>query len=363
MKALVSILIPAYNAEKWIADTIKSALDQTWSNKEIVIVDDGSRDQTLLVARQFASRTVSVVSQENQGASAARNKAISLCQGDYIQWLDADDLLAPDKISQQMKAVEQCQSKKTLFSSAWAYFMHRLSKAKFIPTPLWQDLSPSEWLIRKMGQNLHMQTATWLVSRELLQSAGPWDVRLWKDNDGEYFCRVILASDGIRFIPEARTFYRRSACNSVTNIGRSNRKLESQFLSMRLHVQYLLSLDDSESARAACLSYLQTRFIHFYPQRMDIVTDLQALALGLGGKLETPRLAWKFAWIQKILGWKLAKETQLVAREFKENMVRSWDRVLLEWDRCRGWRSKIGEQGVKRSMARSGLHHPFNARD
>jgi Glycosyltransferases involved in cell wall biogenesis len=360
MKALVSILIPAYNAEKWIADTIKSALGQTWSNKEIVIVDDGSRDQTLSVARQFASRRVCVVSQENQGASAARNKAISLCQGDYIQWLDADDLLAPDKISQQMRAAEQTQSKRTLFSSAWAYFMHRLSKARFVPTPLWHDLPPSEWLVRKMGQNLHMQTATWLVSRELLQSAGPWDVRLWKDNDGEYFCRVILASDGIRFVPEARTFYRRSTRNSVTNIGRSNRKLESQFLSMRLHVEYLLSLTDSESARAACLSYLQTRFIHFYPQRMDIVGELQALARGLGRKLEIPRLSWKYAWIQKTLGWKLAKETQLVARESKESILRSLDRILLEWDRCCHWVSKTGEQRAKRFIARPGLR-PFKS--
>src|SRR5436309_10735842 len=89
---LVSILIPAYNAERWIADTVRSALAQTWPRREIIIVDDGSRDQTLQVAQQFASKNVSVVAQENQGASAARNKAFELCQGDYIQWLDADDL-------------------------------------------------------------------------------------------------------------------------------------------------------------------------------------------------------------------------------------------------------------------------------
>jgi glycosyltransferase involved in cell wall biosynthesis len=68
MKPLVSILIPAHNAEPWIAETIKSALGQTWAKKEIIIVDDGSADQTLSVARQFASDTVSVVTQENQGA-------------------------------------------------------------------------------------------------------------------------------------------------------------------------------------------------------------------------------------------------------------------------------------------------------
>jgi glycosyltransferase involved in cell wall biosynthesis len=349
MEPLVSILVPAYNAQRWIADTLESALAQTWSRKEIIIVDDGSRDRTLSLAREFASKTVSVVSQENQGASAARNKALSVCQGDYIQWLDADDLLAPDKIARQMEAIERCQSKRTLFSSSWGYFFYRLNRAEFNPTPLWCDLSPVEWLIRKMGQNLHMQTATWLVSRELTQAAGPWDIRLWKDNDGEYFCRVILASDGIRFIPQAKTFYRRSDCNSVTHIGRSNRKLESQFLSMRLHVHYLRSLEDSERARVACVNYLQTWFLRFYPQRPDIVEQLEQLASNLGGQLRIPRLSWKYAWIQKIFGWKLAKEAQLVARRRKDGLVRSWDKAMsqLENRTWAGQGRRSGEQRIE----------------
>src|SRR5438094_5301911 len=143
MKPLVSILIPAYNAEPWIADTINSALNQTWPNKEIIIVDDGSRDQTLHVAREFASEVVSVVTQENQGASAARNKAFELCHGDYVQWLDADDLLSPDKVARQMAVAQECQDKRSLLSSGWAYFMYRPSRAKFLPTSLWSDLGPT----------------------------------------------------------------------------------------------------------------------------------------------------------------------------------------------------------------------------
>ena len=96
---LVSILIPAFNAGAWIADTIASAVQQTWPNKEVIVVDDGSRDDTLSVARACASSQVKVVTQANQGAAAARNQAYSICQGDYIQWLDADDLLGPDKIA------------------------------------------------------------------------------------------------------------------------------------------------------------------------------------------------------------------------------------------------------------------------
>src|SRR5438132_2627679 len=104
MQPLVSILIPAFNAERWIADTIESALGQTWQRKEIIVIDDGSTDQTLAIARQFACKAVSVTTQLNQGAAAARNKALSLSQGEYIQWLDSDDLLAPDKIAKQMQS-------------------------------------------------------------------------------------------------------------------------------------------------------------------------------------------------------------------------------------------------------------------
>src|SRR5260370_32879159 len=98
MKPLVSILIPAYNAEAWIADTIQSALAQTWAHKEIVIVDDGSKDRTSAIARKFAGPSVTVFSQPNQGAAAARNKAFGMFRGDYIQQLESADLLLPVKV-------------------------------------------------------------------------------------------------------------------------------------------------------------------------------------------------------------------------------------------------------------------------
>src|SRR5438128_6673995 len=131
MKPLVSILIPAYNAEGWIGDTLLSAIAQTWPRKEIIVVDDGSTDRTLAVAQQFESSGVRVVTHKNQGAAATRNTAFSLSEGDYIQWLDADDLLAPDKIAKQMEAADNCQSKTTILSSAWGPFMYRSYRTKF----------------------------------------------------------------------------------------------------------------------------------------------------------------------------------------------------------------------------------------
>lgn len=173
MNPLVSILIPAHNAEKWITESIRSAIAQTWPYKEIIVVDDGSTDRTAEVARRFASKEVAVVSTENQGAAAARNHALQFSQGDYIQWLDADDILAPDKIQRQLAALRKIDSKRILLSSAWAYFNYRTERARFVTTSLWQDLSPVEWLVRKMGEGLYMQTATWLTSRELTQATVP----------------------------------------------------------------------------------------------------------------------------------------------------------------------------------------------
>ena len=330
MHPLVSILIPAYNAQEWIADTIQSALGQTWPNKEIIVVDDGSTDRTLAVAQAFASTGVKIVTQQNQGAAAARNKAFLLCHGDYIQWLDADDLLSEDKIAGQMVAVERQQSRRALFSCGWGRFYCRPHKANFTPTSLWENLTPLEWMLRKWENNLYMQTGTWLISRELAQMAGPWDTRLLGDDDGEYFSRVIKAADCIKFVPSAKVFYRQSGPNRLSYIGRSDKKMDAQFLGMKLQIGYLRSLSDDARARAACVTYLQNWLANFYPHRMDIVEEARRLALELGGQLQAPGLSWKYRWIQQTMGWTTATRTQLTYNAWKSSLLQFWDRVLAQ---------------------------------
>jgi glycosyltransferase involved in cell wall biosynthesis len=328
MLPLVSILIPAHNAEKWIVETIRSAVAQTWQRKEIIVIDDGSTDQTLAIARQFESEAIRVYSQENQGAAAARNKAFSLSQGDYIQWLDADDLLAPDKIARQMGALDSRSTRRTVLSSSFGHFMYRPYRARFTPTALWCDLSPAEFLLRKLEQRVFMQTAVWLVSRELAEAAGAWDVSMISDDDGEYFCRVLLASDGIRFVREARVYFRSVGTMRLSYVGRSNRKLEALWRSMQLHISYLRSLEDSERVRAACIKYLQNYLTDFYPLRLDVVEQIYEVAKSLGGQLDAPSLPWKYSWIKSVFGWSWAKRAQLFVPSVKWSIIRSWDKAL-----------------------------------
>jgi glycosyltransferase involved in cell wall biosynthesis len=330
MEPLISILIPAFNAQEWIADTIRSAVGQTWPRKEIIIVDDGSTDQTFAIAGRFASKEVDVISQQNQGAAAARNRAFSVCQGDYIQWLDADDLLAPDKITKQMRVAQHCGDRRTLLSSAWGRFDYRVRRAKFVPTGLWCDLSPVEWLLRKMGENVFMQTGGWLVSRELCEAAGAWDTRQLSDDDGEYFCRVILASNSVRFVPQARVFYRRTPTNRLSYVGQSDKKKDALFLSIELHLKYIQSLENSDRVRTACLRFLQGSLIEFYPERPDIVDRMATLAAECGGSVTLPRLRWKYAWLEPLLGWSLAKRAQYFFPKLKFSLVRSWDKAMYD---------------------------------
>ena len=179
-----------------------------------------------------------------------------------------------------------------------------------------------------MGQNLPMQNSTWLVSRELAEAVGPWDEQLQYDQDGEYYCRVVLASVGTRFVPEARMFHRLTDERRVSYVGNSDKKKESLLRSMKLHIQYLRSFEESERVRKVCLAYLQNWYECFYPERPDLVAELQALAAELGGRLGPPPLRWKYVWMKPVFGWKAAKWAQTVLPQFKASCLRRWDKAM-----------------------------------
>jgi len=324
---LVSILIPCKNAQNWLKETIESALSQTYHNKEVIIVDDGSTDNSLMIAKQYESSNVKVIAQENKGGCAARNKALEFAQGDYIQWLDADDILAHDKIEKQINKARSIANQKILLSCAWGSFYYRYWEAKFVPDKLWCDLTPVEWLTAKFQDGFWMSNSAWLVSRLLTELAGPWDERLSKDQDGEYFSRVIAKSDKVVFVPEAREYIRRSNQRSVSK-ARSRSAMESDLLSRTLCIGYLLSLEDSEVTRNACKDLLQRSLAHYYPYHTDLMKKANELARGLGRELSSPILREKFAIAEMFFGFGLANLVRRLWIQSKHLIVMNWDKLL-----------------------------------
>lgn len=327
MPQLVSILIPAYNSELWISETIKSALSQTWNKKEIIVVDDGSTDKTLRIAKRYESSLVKVIAQQNMGANQARNRALEYAQGSYIQWLDADDLLAPDKIEKQMIVAENLSNPRVLLTSSWAKFYYRSENAKFVPDNLWRDLDPIDWLITKFTENAWMNPAVWLVSRHLTESAGPWDERLARDQDGEYISRVVSRCERVQFVPQGKSYYRQ--CNQQSLSRRMSWKsIESIFLAKSLSIQCLRSIEDSKRTREACLANLN-RFIGYVEMEQGALLEkATALAEELGGDLSYPIPSWKYSMVEIVLGARWAKNAQSALATFKPMIFRNWDKLL-----------------------------------
>jgi len=335
MSELVSILIPAYNAEKYLKDTINSALSQTWPNKEIIIVDDGSCDKTLQIARTFESKRVKVITQPNAGSCRSRNKALQLAQGEYIQWLDADDQLAPDKISCQMARNHTIRDTKVLYCSAWGTFYHRIDKTKYQPSPIWKSMTPVEWFIKSSEGQYWMQTSSWLVSRVLTEAAGPWEERLESINDdGEYFARVVARSRFVEFVPESRCYYRIYHPGSATYFRkRSERALRSWDLSVNLIVDHLLLLENSEESRKAAIRNLHSIISRLYPySNMAGVKDLieadYKRIINLGGERQDAKETLKFWVARRVLGLKCARILRDLVWWARFSARREWDELF-----------------------------------
>jgi hypothetical protein len=131
----------------------------------------------------------------------------------------------------------------------------------------------------------------------------------------------------------------------VSHIGTSNGKKDAMTISMRLHIQYLRSLEDSERVRKACLTYLQNWYPTFYPERPDIVAELQSLAAQLHGHLEEPRLRWKYAWMKPVFGWKAAKWAQSSLPLLKASCTRLCDKAKYKVEIRRGTANR-GVEGL-----------------
>lgn len=306
MKPLVSILIPCFNAEEWLAETIKSALAQTWENKEIIVIDDGSTDGSLNFAKQFESPIIKVISQANQGASAARNRAYVECQGDIIQYLDADDLLAPDKIERQIQMLQQ-NGFDYVVSGEWARFYQSPTEAKFIPQPIWSDMQPVEWLLKSWEGSWMMHPAAWLVPRSITEKAGSWNESLSLDDDGEYFCRIVLASKGVKFCWGARTYYRSGNTGSLSG-SKTDSAWKSAFRSLELGTDNLLARENSERTQQVCATVFQKFIYGVYPDAPDLVQAAKAKVQQFGGSDAKPVGGPAFQLLAGVLGWQQAKQ-------------------------------------------------------
>jgi glycosyltransferase involved in cell wall biosynthesis len=312
MDPLVSVIIPCYNAAPWLESAVASVRAQTWKRFEIILVDDGSSDGSGELADRLAGKDMLVLHRENKGQTAALNLGLRSAQGDFIEYLDADDILAPDKISVQIGRLREL-APDWIASCAWARFNSDPADAEFAPEPVWRDLSPVDWLVTSWSGGGMMHGSAWLSPRAVVASAGPWDESLSLINDLDYFTRLLLASAGVAFCPAARTLYRSNIPGSLSR-HTSRKAWESAFRATELSSSALLSREDSTRTRKACAINLQ-RLVHSaYPDAPDLVLGAEERIRALGGSGVPPGGGPVFQRLSRIVGWKAARRAQMLGR-------------------------------------------------
>ncbi len=314
----VSILIPLYNSEEYIAETIDSCLNQTYDNIEIIIVDDGSIDSSLSIARQYEKKyiNIKVEAQKNSGAPVARNRAFELSTGEYIQYIDADDLLHPDKICLQMEVLKTADDR-TLVFGRWGTFQ------KSIENVMWKDLpvnknyeDPTQFLIELWASGMAAITHLWLVPRVLIEESGGWDESLARNQDGDFFARVVMKASKVLFVVESIGYYRKDNENSISKQV-SRKALESNLKTFETYMELMKDDMDKFEVRRS-LALVHSRFLYkIHPSHKDLILETKNKINSLGFKkpLNTIKMSDRFLsyflGTYRVLQWKKSLKQKL----------------------------------------------------
>ncbi|MBX9757797.1 MAG: glycosyltransferase family 2 protein [Beijerinckiaceae bacterium] len=305
----VSVLIPCYNAAKFIGETLDSVLSQTWAVTQIVVVDDGSTDESIAEVERIKDSRVQLIRQANRGQTAALNVCLQASTGDYVQYLDADDLLAPGKIDAQMRRLVEHPS--AVATCEWSRFVTSPDEASFTPDLTWRDHAPLDWLhADRSGRGSMMFPAMWLIPATVAKAAGPWNEELTLNNDAEYFTRVVLAASSVLFCPGARVYYRSGVSGSLSGL-KSLGGWKSQFNVLDLCEKSVLAAEDSERMRLAFAQSWQDLAHACYPYTAEISGDALSRARALHPLTRRPSGGPTFQFVASVIGWRAARKLQV----------------------------------------------------
>ena len=302
---LVSIIIPLYNAVSYIEETIQSALKQTYKNIEIIVVDDFSTDNSFKIVERIDSDKITLVKNIRKGACAARNYGFELSKGDYIQYLDADDILSKNKINAQLNLLQKNENN-SITSCGWEKFtsqyQHLNARHQFINKSYTE---PLQWLIDSWSSEEMGQTSIWLTPRNIIEQAAPWNESLLINQDGDFFCRVLLRTSKIIYCKDSLVYYRVNP-SSITQSIRSTEKLESQLTSYKLYETYLQEKLQNYKVRKS-LGNLYLKFIYHNDRNNHKIVNLAWIYFN-NLKIGKP---WgvgkgKFKMLASVVGFKIA---------------------------------------------------------
>ncbi len=313
MQPVLSVIIAAFNAAEFLAEGIRSVLSQSYQDFELIVVDDGSQDDTAEIVRSIRDTRVHLVSQANRGQSAALNAGVANSSGRFIKFLDADDCLNPLHLESMLRALDGNDN--CVASCRWGYFVIDANCPQVRSEAVQRDFhDPIEWLVTSLTKDEGMMGGwMWLIPRTVWNRCGGWNEQLSLNNDFDFSIRLLLASEGVRYASEAVYSYRKGVAGALSaSYGR--KAMESAFLTTDLGTRALLAKEDTDRIRRIAADRFQNWLFQFYPEFPDLVAAAEKRIKELGGsslELQGGRVQ---RMLSPLLGWKRLRRLQVLVR-------------------------------------------------
>jgi glycosyltransferase involved in cell wall biosynthesis len=313
MDIKVSILIPCYNAEKWISQAIESALNQTYHNKEVIVVDDGSTDNSLEVIKSFGDQ-IHWETGENKGGNVSRNRLLELSTGEWLQYLDSDDYLLETKIEQQINYLKNNPNIDIIYSpSIFEYWTNETSKKEILAIPEPHD--PYALLAL-----WHLpQTGSPLWKKQAIINAGGWKKDQPCCQEHELYLRLLKTNATFQYYEGAESVYRQwsesTVCKKDKSLTYKHRLQIIDDLEKYLQANHLMNqrrLDAINESRFAC-----ARLIWLVNRQWanNIITTIHASDSNFLPPQHLAPSIYKF--IYKFLGFEVAEIFAKIKRALK----------------------------------------------
>jgi glycosyltransferase involved in cell wall biosynthesis len=228
---LISVIIPTYNTAKYLIETLECALNQSWANKEIILVNDGSTDNTLSLLKPYMAK-INYIYQENRGLGAARNTGLKAAKGDFVVFLDADDLLSPNFLEVMLKSIRERPGVDILY--CWWSFIDE--SGHLLPEPGRYTGQGDLFQAYVISNRFPVMAA--LTPKYCIDCAGGFDENKLISEDWDFWLRVSQKGYKFDFLSEVLVYYRFHGSNMTLNIERSHQRytavLDKLYLSKHL---------------------------------------------------------------------------------------------------------------------------------
>ena len=292
-----SVLMPAYNAAATIEPAIRSVFEQTRDDFELIVIDDGSTDETVEKVRPFtADPRVRIVSQENRGLAAARNSGIAAARGRFVSLLDSDDLWLPVYLERMGAALDDDPGAAMAYADAWLLDdatrrIGRLSALSYQNPPEPVPTDPHSFLMELIRRNFIFVSTT--IRRSVLDEVGPFNAALRSSEDYELWLRLSARGYRIVRVPGLLTVYRRRGGQLSGNAIGMFDSLREVF---RLVVEEYDVPDDARDAARERLRRIEAQRAVLSGERKVAAKVLRGrLVLGAVKRRYFSRLVWREA--------------------------------------------------------------------